>query len=81
MSIPTRDLLYAHGLLCSWIFGKMLTKEEADRHCEVINSFQHNLKEHLVEDAPMFEVVRCLRRGYYTVEPTGGWSAISEKKN
>lgn len=76
--IPIIDLLYAHGLLCDWIRGRIMEKTFAKRHCEVINNFQNVLRPFLVSNASNFHVVGTQHVGFYTVEPIGGWD--SERK-
>lgn len=81
MTIPVKDLLYAHGLLSEYASGEASEFEDrsnAERLCEVLNSFHNELKSNLVRDIP-FEVSEHKLKSrnevikYYRVQPVGGW--------
>lgn len=78
--VPTMDLLYAHGLLCDWVRGRVLEKLHAQRHCEVINNYQRVLRQYLVPGTTNFQVVATRNIGFYTVEPIGGYGHHGREK-
>lgn len=87
MTIPVRDLLYAHGLMCEYASGdegEFEGREDAVRLCEVLNAFHTELKSSLVKDIP-FEVSKHELKisgdviEYFRVQPVGGWDSFEIK--
>jgi len=73
-NMPVVDLLFAHGMLCHWAeVHRHMGKEEAERLCSVINSFQIELEDYLIPNSKAFHVVKTPWRAY-RVEPIGGWN-------